>query len=107
KYPESEWAQPVIHWEAGVGLRGWLHRIAAGVLLASLAVHLAHLVRSRRARACIAAMLPPLQHSPRRRRPPSASPAMLPPMEDFRESKPRLPYSLGREPLPPHGVKLG
>jgi len=87
KYPESWWAQPVIHWEAGVGLRGWLHRIAAVVLLASLAVHLAHLVRSRRARACIAAMLPTL--------------------EDFREFKHRLRYYVGREPLPPHGVKLG
>ena len=87
KYPESWWAAPVIRWEADLGLRGWLHRIAAVVLLGALSFHLIHLIRSRRARACIAAMRPGL--------------------DDFRELKHRLRYYLGLAPDPPHGVKLG
>lgn len=86
-YPEGWWAQPVIRWEAELGLRGWLHRAAAVVLLGAVAVHAAHLVRSRRARACMAAMRPR--------------------WEDWLEFKQRLRYYLGLDPHPPHGVKLG
>jgi cytochrome b subunit of formate dehydrogenase len=35
-YPESWWAAPVLQWEARLGLRGYLHRAAALVLLGSL-----------------------------------------------------------------------
>jgi len=86
-YPESWWAQPVVHWEASLGLRGWLHRIAAVVLLAGLGFHLVHLARSARARACIAAMHPSL--------------------EDWHELRERFRYYLGLRKDPPPGAKLG
>lgn len=85
-YPESWWAQPLIRWESSLGLRGWLHRIAAVVLLGALALHLVHLVRSRRARACVSAMRPA--------------------WEDWLEFKGRIRYYLGLTPNPPHGGKL-
>ena len=87
KYPESWWAQPVIQWEAEVGLRAWLHRAAAVVLLGSLGFHFVHLARSRRARACIAGMRPG--------------------REDWIEFQQRLRYYFGLRPQPPHAAKLG
>lgn len=53
KYPESWWAAPLLHWETQLGLRGWLHRAAAVVLVGSLVWHLVHLGVSRRLRACL------------------------------------------------------
>ena len=85
-YPEGWWAQPVIRWEAELGLRGWLHRIAGVVLLGSLGFHLVHLVRSARARACIAGMLPV--------------------WEDWVEFRERVRYYVGLRPDPPHSSKL-
>lgn len=38
-YPESWWAAPLLHWEASLGLRGFLHRAAAVILLVSLIWH--------------------------------------------------------------------
>jgi cytochrome b subunit of formate dehydrogenase len=86
-YPESWWAHPVIAWEAGLGLRGWLHRIAAVVLIGAMVLHAIHLARSRRARACIAGMHPSL--------------------EDWREFRERIAYYLGWRKNPPHWTKLG
>jgi thiosulfate reductase cytochrome b subunit len=39
-YPESWWAAPLLHWERSLGLRGYLHRAAAAVLMAALLWHL-------------------------------------------------------------------
>ena len=39
-YPESWWAAPLLHWEASLGLRGFLHRTAAVILIGSLLWHL-------------------------------------------------------------------
>jgi cytochrome b subunit of formate dehydrogenase len=86
KFPTSWWAQPVIGWESGLG-RGWLHRVAAVVLLGAVGFHLVHLVRSRRARACIAGMLPTLH--------------------DWHEFRERVSYYLGLRREPPRGAKLG
>jgi cytochrome b subunit of formate dehydrogenase len=86
-YPESWWAAPVIRWEAELGLRGWLHRAAAVLLLGAVAAHLLHLARSRPARACLRAMWPGL--------------------DDWQEFKQRLGYYLGRSDSPPHGIKIG
>ncbi len=52
KYPEGWWSSSLF------GLRGWIHRIAAVVMLGSAAVHVVHLVKDRLARRCIAAMWP-------------------------------------------------
>ncbi|HUK62926.1 MAG TPA: cytochrome b/b6 domain-containing protein, partial [Dongiaceae bacterium] len=57
KYPEAWWAMPLLVFETRFGLRGWLHRAAAIVLLASLAWHLGHLLVSRRLRACMRGLL--------------------------------------------------
>jgi cytochrome b subunit of formate dehydrogenase len=87
KYPESWWAQPIVHWESSLGLRGWLHRAAAVVLLAALVGHLIDLARSPRARACIAAMRPT--------------------WHDWREFCERARYYLGLRKEPPPAGKLG
>ncbi|MGZ9260883.1 MAG: cytochrome b/b6 domain-containing protein [Candidatus Binatia bacterium] len=42
-YPESWWAAPLLHWEASFGLRGFIHRGAALILLGALGWHLAEL----------------------------------------------------------------
>jgi len=60
KYPESLWAAPLLSWEDRFGFRGWLHRGAALLLLAALLIHVVHVIASRRARRCIAGMIPKL-----------------------------------------------
>lgn len=87
KYPEAWWAQPAAAWEAELGLRSWLHRVAGVVLLASIAIHFIHLWKNRRAWQCVKGMRPGL--------------------EDFRELKHRLLYYFGVVKEPPAGVKLG
>jgi cytochrome b subunit of formate dehydrogenase len=57
-YPEAWWARPLLYWESQLALRGTVHRIAAIVLLGTLAGHVVHVARSERARACIRAMVP-------------------------------------------------
>lgn len=42
-YPESWWAAPLLRWEASFGLRGFIHRTAALVLVGALVWHLAEL----------------------------------------------------------------
>jgi len=60
KYPEAWWAQPLLGWEEHYGVRGWLHRGAALVMLGAFAFHVVHLIVDRRARACIRNMAPTL-----------------------------------------------
>lgn len=57
-YPEAWWAQPLLTWEDQLGLRGGIHRVAAVVMLAAFGFHFVHLLVDRRARACIAGMIP-------------------------------------------------
>jgi len=49
-YPESWWAAPLLNWEASFGLRGYLHRTAALVLMGALFWHLASLAVSEKRR---------------------------------------------------------
>jgi cytochrome b subunit of formate dehydrogenase len=86
-YPESWWARPSLHWEAGLGLRGWLHRAAALMLVAACLLHAAHIAVDRRARACIAAMRPS--------------------WGDWKEFRERLDYNLGRRADMPKGPAVG
>ena len=60
KYPEDWWARPLLRWEGRFAFRGTLHRVAAGLLLGSLAYHIAHLALVRRDRAFWRDMLPNL-----------------------------------------------
>ncbi len=52
KYPESWWALP-IRWEAALGFRGSMHRIAALVLLGAVVWHVRDLATRPRLRACL------------------------------------------------------
>jgi cytochrome b subunit of formate dehydrogenase len=87
KYPEAWWARPLIAWEAEFGLRRWVHRGAALLMLAALGFHLVHLAVDRRARACIAAMRPT--------------------WADVRELRERLRWFAGRREAPPRTGPLG
>jgi cytochrome b subunit of formate dehydrogenase len=60
KFPEGFWAVPLLTWEEQFGVRGWLHRGAAIVMLAAFAFHVVHLIVDRRARTCIKGMIPNL-----------------------------------------------
>jgi cytochrome b subunit of formate dehydrogenase len=86
-YPESWWARPVLAWEEKFGLRGWLHRIAAVVMLGALAFHVVHLAVDRRARRVIRNMRP------------AAS--------DLRELVERMRWYLGLRKTPPKAPALG
>jgi len=57
KYPEAWWAAPLLAWETHLGLRGWLHRTAAVVMLVALAWHVGQLVVDRQLRACMRGLL--------------------------------------------------
>ncbi len=60
KFPETWWAKPLLLWEDKIAFRGLVHRVAAVVLLASLAYHVVHLILVRRDRAFLRAMIPDL-----------------------------------------------
>jgi cytochrome b subunit of formate dehydrogenase len=64
KFPEAWWAQPLVVWE-GARLRGWVHRGAALVMMGAAVFHVVHLVRSRQARRCAAALMRPTWHDVR------------------------------------------
>jgi cytochrome b subunit of formate dehydrogenase/nitrate/TMAO reductase-like tetraheme cytochrome c subunit len=57
KYPEAGWSRFLFSWDTE-DWRGWIHRVAAVVMLAAFGFHAIHLVVSRRARRCIWAMRP-------------------------------------------------
>ncbi len=86
-YPESWWAQALLRWEEGFAFRGWLHRAAAIVMLASVALHVLHVLASRPARRCIALMRPTLH--------------------DITELRERLRYLAGRRVAPPPSPSVG
>lgn len=50
KYPDQWWARPLVSWERYFPVRGTVHRIAAVILMATGALHVASLAASRRLR---------------------------------------------------------
>ena len=58
KFPEAWWARPMFLGGSHFALRGYIHRIAAIVLLCSLAYHVLHLALVRRDRAILRHMMP-------------------------------------------------
>ncbi len=50
KYPDQFWARPLVAWESSWPVRGTVHRVAAGVFLATAALHLISLLVSARLR---------------------------------------------------------
>jgi cytochrome b subunit of formate dehydrogenase/DnaJ-class molecular chaperone len=87
KFPESGWAAPLLAWDERLGLRGWVHRAAAIVMLAAFLFHFGQLAIDRRARACILRMWPHL--------------------DDLRELKERFRWFLGKRADMPHSPALG
>lgn len=86
-YPESWWARPLLHWEDILGLRGWLHRGAALVMLGALLFHMIHIMVNRRARLCIFEMRPT--------------------WHDWVEFRERMLWYVGRRKDPPPAPRLG
>lgn len=87
KYPEAWWASPLLLWEDSFGLRGWLHRVAAVVLMAAAGVHVVHLALSRLARRDIAAFMPA--------------------RSDWHELKAKILFLIGLRKDPPPAVPVG
>lgn len=87
KYPESWWAAPLLLWESSFGLRGWIHRLAAVVMVVAVVVHVVHVFLDHRARRAILAMLPN--------------------GDDVTELRAKLSYLLGRSSVPPPDPWLG
>ena len=61
KYPEALWAAPLIRWEGAFAFRGWLHRIAATVMIGLSFYHVVYLITTPRGREQFKALLPKLK----------------------------------------------
>ncbi len=86
KFPDGWWALPLTAW-GNADLRSWVHRVAALVMIGAAVFHVGHLIASRPARRCIAAMRPG--------------------RGDWVELKERFAWYLGRRPEPPHTPWVG
>lgn len=87
QYPEAFWVKPLLAFENGFSLRGWIHRIAAVAMLGAFAFHFVHVLVDPRARRCIAAMAPSLA--------------------DARELAEKLRWYLGRRETMPKSPPVG
>jgi cytochrome b subunit of formate dehydrogenase len=58
KYPQEFWARPLVAWESSWPVRGIIHRVAAGVFMATGVLHFISLASSSRLRTHWHAMLP-------------------------------------------------
>ena len=58
KFPEAWWARPLVWFEEGYAIRGWVHRIAGVVMTLAAVYHLGYLVGTRRGRSQLQAMRP-------------------------------------------------
>ncbi len=88
KYPEAWWSRLATFGNPLVDLRGGIHRVAAVIMLGVGVMHVVHLFLSRRARACIGAMV-------------------RPGMADIHELKEKVAYLAGRHPEPPETPWVG
>ena len=50
KFPDHFWAYPLVVWESSWPVRGWIHRVAGAVFIATSVLHLATLVGNSRLR---------------------------------------------------------
>jgi len=82
-YPEAWWASPMLRWEANLGLRGLVHRVAAVVLVVALLWHAIQLLIDASLRHRLAGLWPGLKdvrvfwgrclyYAGRRRHPPAS-----------------------------------
>jgi formate dehydrogenase gamma subunit len=61
KYPQSFWAEPMVRWEHGFPVRGWLHRIAGVALIGTCMYHAVYVIVKQRGRVWLRSMVPGLR----------------------------------------------
>jgi len=61
KYPDSAWALPFLYLPGGFEARGWIHRIAAVVMVGDSLFHIYYLLATQRGRRFMKDMIPTLQ----------------------------------------------
>ncbi len=61
KWPDSVWALPFLYIPGGFSARGWIHRLAAVVMVADSLYHVYYLIATKRGRSLALGMLPTLQ----------------------------------------------
>ncbi|HEX9973249.1 MAG TPA: cytochrome b/b6 domain-containing protein [bacterium] len=61
KFPEDWWAAPLIRWEGAFAFRGWLHRIAAAVMIGLSLYHVIYLITKKRGKEQVKALIPKLK----------------------------------------------
>lgn len=61
KYPDSAWALPFLYLPKGFEARGWIHRVAAVVMVADSLYHVYYLLATKRGRGFMKDMIPTLQ----------------------------------------------
>jgi formate dehydrogenase gamma subunit len=61
KFPHSFWAAPLVHWEHGLPIRGWVHRIAGVVLIGASVYHMVYLSAKKSGRRWLKDMVPDLR----------------------------------------------
>jgi formate dehydrogenase gamma subunit len=58
KFPHSFWASPLVRWEHGLPIRGWVHRIAGVVLIGASVYHMVYLSIRKSGRRWLRDMIP-------------------------------------------------
>jgi formate dehydrogenase gamma subunit len=61
KYPQSFWAAPIVRWEHGIPIRGWVHRIAGVALIGTCMYHAVYVLVRKRGRVWVRDMVPGLR----------------------------------------------
>ncbi len=61
RFPHSFWANPLVRWEHGYPIRGWVHRIAGVVLIGGSVYHVAYLSLKKSGRRWLREMVPDLR----------------------------------------------
>lgn len=61
KFPEAWWAAPLVRWEGAFVFRGWVHRIAAAVMIGLAIYHLFYMITTKRGKEHIKALIPKLK----------------------------------------------
>jgi formate dehydrogenase gamma subunit len=61
KFPHAFWVKPVLGWEHGFPIRGWIHRIAGVVLIGASVYHVVYLSMKKSGRRWLKDMVPDLR----------------------------------------------
>ncbi|MFZ5518919.1 MAG: cytochrome c3 family protein [Candidatus Zhuqueibacterota bacterium] len=61
KFPEAWWAAPFTRWDGGFAMRGYLHRLAGGLMVLLAFYHVFYVITTKRGKRHITEMLPKLK----------------------------------------------